>query len=72
MVFCTYEGETTMANKKTIGTVLLVAGVILLVVSLGADVFGLGEGGARFGSQQILGAVAGLILLVAGLVYSRR
>ena len=60
-----------MANKKTIGTVLLVAGVILLIVSLGADVIGLG-GGARFGSQQILGAVAGIILLVAGFVYSRR
>ncbi len=65
------EGETTMANKKTIGTVLLVAGVILLIVSLGADVIGLG-GGGRFGSQQILGAVAGIILLVAGFVYSRR
>lgn len=65
------EGETTMANKKTIGTVLLVAGVILLIVSLGADMIGLG-GGGRFGSQQILGAVAGVILLVAGFVYSRR
>jgi len=60
-----------MANKKTIGTVLLVAGVILLIVSLGADVIGLG-GGGRFGSQQILGAVAGVILLVTGFVYSRR
>lgn len=60
-----------MANKKTIGTVLLVAGVILLIVSLGADVIGLG-GGGRFGSQQILGAVAGIILVVVGFVYSRR
>ena len=65
------EGERTMANKKTIGTVLLVAGVILLIVSLGADMIGLG-GGGRFGAQQILGAVAGIILLVAGFVYSRR
>lgn len=61
-----------MANTKTIGTVLLVAGVILLIVSLGADVFGLGEGGTRFGSQQILGALAGIILIVVGVVYSRR
>ena len=65
------EGETTMANKKTIGTVVLVAGALLLIVSLGADVIGLG-GGVRFGSRQILGAVAGIILLVAGFVYSRR
>ena len=61
-----------MANTKTIGTVLLVVGVILLIVSLGADVLGLGEGGNRFGTQQILGAVVGLILLIAGFVYSRR
>ena len=60
-----------MANKKTIGTVVLVAGVILLIVSLGADVIGLG-GGGRFGAQQILGTVAGIILIVVGFVYSRR
>ena len=60
-----------MANNKTIGTILLVAGVILLIVSLGADVIGLG-GGGRFGGQQILGAVVGVILLLAGFVYSRR
>jgi hypothetical protein len=60
-----------MANKRTIGTSLLVVGAILLVLSLGADVIGLG-GGGRFGGQQILGAVAGLILILAGFVYSRR
>ena len=60
-----------MANTKTVGTVLLVVGVILLIVSLGADVIGLG-GGARFGGQQILGAIAGIILIVVGVVYSRR
>jgi hypothetical protein len=60
-----------MANKRTIGTGLLVVGAILLVLSLGADVIGLG-GGGRFGGQQILGAVAGIILIVAGFVYSRR
>lgn len=60
-----------MANTKTVGTVLLVVGVILLIVSLGADAIGLG-GGARFGGQQILGAIAGIILIVVGVVYSRR
>ena len=71
MVFVFGEGETTMANNKTIGTVLLVVGVIVLIVSLGADVIGLG-GGVRFGSRQILGSVVGLILIAAGFVYSRR
>lgn len=60
-----------MASKRTIGTGLLVVGVILLIVSLGADVIGLG-GGARFGGQQILGAIVGIVLIVAGFVYSRR
>jgi hypothetical protein len=60
-----------MASKRTIGTGLLVVGVILLIVSLGADVIGLG-GGTRFGGQQILGAIAGVILIVAGVIYSRR
>jgi len=60
-----------MANNKTIGTVLLVAGVILLIVSLGADVIGLG-GDVRFGVRQILGTVVGIILIAAGFVYSRR
>jgi hypothetical protein len=56
-----------MANTKTIGTVLLVIGAIVLIASLGADVIGLGEGGTRFGSQQILGVVAGIILILIGL-----
>ncbi|HKY56343.1 MAG TPA: hypothetical protein VJM08_18645 [Anaerolineales bacterium] len=60
-----------MANNKTVGTILLVAGIILLLVSLGADAIGLG-GGGRVGGQQILGAVVGVILLVAGFVYYRR
>ncbi len=60
-----------MASKRTIGTALLVVGVILLIVSVGADTIGLG-GGGRFGSQQILGTIAGLILIVAGFIYSRR
>ena len=71
VIFVVSEGETTMANKKTMGTVLLVAGVILLIVSLGADVIGLG-GGGRFGGQQILGTVVGIILVAAGFIYSRR
>ncbi len=60
-----------MANKKTIGLVVLVVGVILLIVSVGADAIGLG-GGGRFGALQILGTIAGATLIVAGFVYFRR
>ena len=61
-----------MGNKKTIGTVLLVAGVILLIVALAADALGIG-GAVGFGYKQIIGAVAGVIVAVVGFVlYSRK
>ena len=61
-----------MGNMKTIGTVLLVAGVILLIVALAADALGIG-GAVGFGYKQIIGAVAGVIVAVVGFViYSRK
>jgi len=66
------KGETTMGNQKTIGIALLAVGVIVLFVSLGADVVGLGEAGA-FGYKQIIGTVVGVIVAVVGFVlYSRK
>ncbi len=52
-------------SKKTIGIVGLILGIIILVVSLGADVFGLGNA-MGFGWKQILGAVLGVILALVG------
>ena len=61
-----------MGNKKTIGTVLLVVGVILLIVALAADALGIG-GAVGFGYKQIIGAVVGVIVAVVGFVlYSRK
>ena len=61
-----------MGNKKTIGTVLLVAGVILLIVALAADALGIG-GASGFGYKQIIGAVVGVIVAVVGFVlYSKK
>jgi hypothetical protein len=66
-----YQGETTMNNKKIIGIALLVVGVLLLIVSLAADVIGIGLPG--FGLKQIAGAVAGVVVAVIGFVlYSRK
>jgi hypothetical protein len=53
-------------NKKTIGTVLLVAGVILLLASLTADVIGIGEATSAFGYKQIIGTVVGIVAAGAG------
>ena len=59
-----------MNNKKTISVVLLAVGVILLLSSLLADFIG---GAPGFGTNQIVGAVAGIILAIVGFVlYTRK
>ncbi len=60
-----------MGNKKVIGIVLLVVGVLLLIVSLAADSLGIG-GSPGIGYKQILGAVAGVIVAVVGYVLMSR
>ena len=59
-----------MKDAKTIGRILLVAGTLLLVASLLADVVGLGL--APFGSKQIAGSIAGLILAGVGFWLMRK
>jgi hypothetical protein len=61
-----------MGNLKTIGIALLAIGVIVLIVSLGADVIGIG-GATGFGYKQIIGAIVGVIVAVVGFfLYSRK
>ena len=53
-------------SKRTIGVVLIVLGEVVLVVSLFADVIGIGnEVGISW--KQILGAVVGAIVALGGL-----
>jgi len=54
-----------MMNKKNLGILLLVAGVVLLIASLAADVVGLGQA-AVFGYKQIAGAIVGVIVAAVG------
>jgi hypothetical protein len=66
------KGETIMKNQKTIGTILLIVGVILLIASLTADMIGIG-GVPGFGYKQIVGTVVGVIAAVIGYVlYSKK
>lgn len=60
-----------MDNKKLISNVLLVAGIILLALSLLADVIGVGSV-PGFGYNQIIGTVVGAIGAIAGYVMSRK
>lgn len=58
-----------MGGKKTAGIVLLVVGMVILVLSLAADLIGIG--GLRspgFGPYQIVGIIVGAIVTVVGLV----
>jgi hypothetical protein len=66
-----YGGEDRMLNKKTIGIILLVVGVVLVVVSLTADMIGIGAT-AGFGYKQIAGSIVGVLLTVAGFVMMSR
>jgi hypothetical protein len=66
------QARRVAMNNKTIGTVLLVAGVILLLASLTADVIGIGEAPDAFGIRQIAGVVVGVIAAVAGFVMRSR
>ena len=61
-----------MGNKKTMGNVLLVVGIVILLVSLTADLIGIGSVAAGFGANQIIGTIVGVIAIVAGFVLSRR
>ncbi|MEP6894861.1 MAG: hypothetical protein ABI986_04560 [Chloroflexota bacterium] len=59
-------------NNRTIGIVLLAGGVVLLIVSLAADLIGIG-GAAGFGYKQTIGSIAGAIVAIVGFVlYSRK
>jgi hypothetical protein len=56
---------------KTAGIVLLVVGIVVLLLSLLADVIGVG-GNPIFGRNQIMGTIAGAIVTVVGLVLTLR
>ena len=56
-----------MGNKKTIGIALLAVGVVLLIVSLTADMIGIGSSVAGFGYKQIVGTIAGVISYISNM-----
>ena len=60
-----------MKNKKTVGIVLLVVGVILAILALIADRIGIGVV-PGFGMKQIIATTVGVIMAVAGLVLTVR
>jgi hypothetical protein len=55
-----------MDRKKIVGVALLVAGAILLILSLIADPIGIG-GSPIFGYKQIGGVIVGVLAAAVGL-----
>lgn len=53
-------------SKKTLGIGLIVLGVIVLIVSLAADSFGIG-GTPGIGWKQLVGAGVGVIVAIVGI-----
>jgi hypothetical protein len=58
-------------SNRCVAWALLAAGIVVALLSLLADTLGLGQG-RGFGSAQVVGVVAGALLLVAGIVVRRR
>ena len=60
-----------MGGTKTVGIVVLVVGIVVLLLSLVADPIGIG-GHPGIGRNQMLGAAAGAVVTVVGLVLTLR
>jgi len=52
-------------SKKTISSVLIVVGVIIVVISLAADLLGIGNI-SGFGWKQMLGTAIGVVVALIG------
>lgn len=57
-------------SNRFVGVLLLVAGVVLLLLSVGADPLGVG-GHPGFGWKQIAGAIVGAVMAAVGAVRMR-
>jgi uncharacterized membrane protein YccC len=52
-------------SKKTIGYILIVLGVAIVVISLAADLLGIGNS-MGYGWKQLLGAAIGIVVAIVG------
>lgn len=55
-------------SRKTLGLILLIVGVIVALLSVLADMVGVGMLPGTFGLGQIIGTIVGVAAFVVGLV----
>ena len=53
-------------SRKNLGSLIALLGLVLLVLSAGADMMGFGKAG--FGPNQVKGTIAGAVVLILGIV----
>ena len=64
-------GDLIVMDKINAATLVIIIGAGLLLISLLADVIGIGDD-VGFGPQQTMGTVAGLIILAVGVYLNRK
>jgi len=62
-----------MKGKKTLYIAMIVAGVVILALALAADTIGIGNVGTpALGPRQIVVAIVGAVVAIAGLILTLR
>lgn len=59
-------------SEKTVGLVLIVLGAIVGVLSLVADMVGVGTDPSTFGPLQFVGVIVGLLIVLFGVIVQRK
>jgi hypothetical protein len=59
-------------SSKTIGAIVAIVGLLVLLISVLADVIGVGTVIGTFGPRQIAGTVVGAVVLIVGVVLFMR
>lgn len=60
------QGKEEIMSKKTVGYAVIVLGIAVLALSLGADAIGIGSS-PGIGWKQLAGAAIGIIIALGGL-----
>ena len=55
-------------SPRTIAIILIAAGVVVALASLLADTLGLGSSAGIFGTRQLIGIIAGIVIAGIGVV----
>ena len=58
-------------QKKTLGLIIIIIGIIIFLISLLADTLGIG-GYPGIGTKQTIGIIIGLVICIIGLLLSRK